>query len=171
MVREIPLTKDRVALVDDEDYDRVTRHKWQLTPSNRTDYAGRRVNYGNGRVMERLHRVVLEAPEGVEVDHINNDGLDCRRENLRLATRGQQNQNQRSRRAGGLKGVWRVKGKPNLTRPWRAELKCAGRRFRLGSFATEDEAARAYDRKAVELFGPFARLNYPVGDETRGELA
>jgi hypothetical protein len=106
-----------------------------------------------------LHREVMRAPDGMQVDHINGDGLDNRRCNLRLATAQQNRFNTRSR--GGVspyKGVWL----DHSTGKWRAAIKFDRRRFGLGSFRGEEDAARAYDAAATEMFGEFARLNFPA---------
>jgi hypothetical protein len=158
---EIPLTQGLVALIDDEDEEQA-RFKWFAAASGPAIYAAR-----NARVAERaagapsfirLHRAIMQASRGQEVDHVNGDTLDCRRANLRLATRTQNMQNRGRQRNGasGFKGVSKWKANPG----WIAQITILGKRVYLGSFGTPEEAARAYDAAAREAFGVFARLNF-----------
>ncbi len=101
----------------------------------------------------------MQPPEGYEVDHINHDGLDNRRCNLRLATRANNCHNQRSFKGSSkYKGVWRVGEK------WAACIRVDGRSKRLGTFVSEKEAALAYNQAAREHYGEFAKLN-EIGEE------
>lgn len=102
-----------------------------------------------------LHRLIMNAPPGLDVDHINGNGLDNRRQNLRLCTRSQNNANRhRSQsKSTGVKGVHFEK----CTGKWRAEIHCDGKRHTLGRFDCLEAAANAYNDKAAELFGEFAR--------------
>lgn len=151
MAREIALAGGGVAaLVDDEDYDRVAAHPWHAHPPNgRTQrwYAARK---HEGRTVY-LHRFVTAAPAGVEVDHANGNGLDCRRSNLRIATRGQ-NEANKAKRSGTTssryKGVYFDKRRG----AWHARIGLAGRHVHLGYFRDEAAAADAYDRAAREHF-------------------
>jgi hypothetical protein len=155
---EIPLsTKGFVALVDDEDAPavRAASGTWRASKDGRTVYVKRHVRKPNGRyTTQTLHQFLT----GLElVDHANGDGLDNRRCNLRLATFSQNCANRRPRTdtATGFKGVSRLGNK------WRARIQIDGRRTVLGSFATPEQAAAAYDAAALETFGVFARLNFP----------
>lgn len=108
-----------------------------------------------------MHRLILNAPSGADVDHVNNDGLDNRRVNLRLASRSQNLANTR-KRAGAFtsqfKGVYRAR------RKWAASIKVNQVRRHLGEYHSEERAARAYDAAAKAAWGPFARLNFPGED-------
>jgi hypothetical protein len=106
-------------------------------------------------VTEKLHRLILKAPDGVEVDHINGNALDNRRQNLRLATHAENMHNRVG--TNDLKGV-RRKGKR-----YYASIEMDGRFIHCGVYDTPEEAARAYDRKAIELFGEFACTNESCG--------
>lgn len=105
-----------------------------------------------------LARVIMQAPKGIEVDHRNNDVLDNRRENLRFATRSQNNRNRRVNRnnKSGYKGVSVDKRCPDR---WQAAIYVAPKQIRLGSFSTPEAAALAYNRAALKYYGEFARLN------------
>lgn len=159
-MREIPLTRGFVALVDDSDAERVlAAGSWCVhTPEHkRTAYAVRAHTPISGRrTLIGLHNFVTGLPF---VDHVNRDGLDNRRANLRPATKSQNAMNARIRsdNTSGFKGVTLTRS----TRRWRALIVVDGRREHLGYFDDAAEAARAYDRAALDLFGEFARLNFP----------
>jgi hypothetical protein len=148
MVKEIQLTQGRIAFVDDEDYERLIQWKWR--------YERYAICEVNGRVT-KMHRLILDAPEGVEVDHCNNNKLDNRKANLRLATRSlnEANKPKRSGTVSHYKGVTWHSSK------WRAKIKRNGETHYLGHYDSEIDAAKAYDRAAREAFGEYARLNFP----------
>lgn len=152
-IRFIPLTKGKVAIVDAKDYEWLSQHKWYASQKRNGFYACR---HSKGKVIY-MHRVIMKAPQGLFVDHIDGNGLNNRRSNLRVCTVSQNHQNQRFR--GGLsryKGVCFLK----KINKWRANIGFDGRRMHIGCFDNEIEAAKAYDRKADELFGEFAYLNF-----------
>lgn len=156
--RLIPLSYDLWSLVDAVDYDALIGYYWMSDDSTGNLYAYRTGPKPRYR-KERMHRVILNAPSGMEVDHINMDGLDNRRCNLRLATRPQNRWNRikNSNNTSGYKGVWYHK-RDHL---WCAEIGASGGRHRLGRFASPIDAALAYDAAALQLHGEFARLNFP----------
>lgn len=154
---EIPLTQGHVALVDVDDYGSVITRSWSVRDNGDRLYAQHAARTAAHRKTTRqMHRVLTG---WALVDHVNGNGLDNRRENLRPATPSQNNANTRVRpgTASGFKGVtWHASsGK------WLARAHLDGRVYRLGFFVDSVEAARAYDAKARELFGQFARLNFP----------
>lgn len=162
MTKEIPLTQGRVALVDDEDYEWLSQWKWCLrsSPSARNVYAGRRCPVKNDGYVIRMHREILSVPRGMEVDHINGDGLDNRRKNLRIVTRKQSARNSRVKRnsRSGYKGVFKTRNKTR--NPWYAQLYISGRKtINLGYFRTPEEAALAYNAAAQSHNGEYAWLN------------
>ena len=155
---EIPLTQGRVAIVDDADLPLVTDRPWQVLLTRGNAYASG--DEPHSRKREYMHRVILGlGPDDPHVDHVNGDGLDNRRANLRLAT---QRQNMGNMRPRG--GVSRFKGVVRHRQRWMANIRDHGRRRYLGTFIDETAAARAYDQAAREIFGPFARLNFEGDD-------
>lgn len=161
-MKEITLSNGMIAKVDDQDYERLSAHAWHYDPKG-GGYARALVGGRECRKLLQMHRVVMDAPEGVQVDHINGDGLDNRRCNLRLASRSQNQQNifVAPTNQTGYKGVhWDAsKGK------YRAQIMKDKRRYRLGRFDSPEEAAQAYDAAARELFGEYSRLNFPLPGE------
>lgn len=170
MTRSIPLTRGFVAIVDDEDYDKVSRFKWHAKTSKRSVYAARAIPNPQARgprqTLLYLHHVITGYPR---VDHRDGDGLNNRRENLRAATMTQNNQNRRASRtaASRFKGVFTNSGFTNSGRglPWKAGIKVGARSIHLGYFGSEDDAARAYDAAAREHFGEWAAVNFPAAGE------
>jgi hypothetical protein len=153
MARRIPLTKGKTALVDDEDYEYLAQWSWHAVGGR---YAARSTRTeGGGKRMVYMHRAVLDARDDEEVDHHNNNKFDNRRENLRRSTRSQNGANKpkQSNGTSGFKGVTWNKANGN----WNARIKTK----HIGCYDTADDAARAYDRAAVEHWGAFAQLNFP----------
>ncbi len=157
-MKEIPLTKGQVALVDDEDYEALAKFKWHAHKFSQTWCAARNVRGDDGvKRIVLMHRVIMGAPPGADVDHRNHNGCDNRRENLRVCTRQQNLRNQRKRagKSSRLKGVSLC----GQTGRWAAALKVGTKKVWLGRFKTEADAGAAYDRAAREHFGEFACLN------------
>ena len=162
--RLIPLTQDKFAIVDAEDYDRLREYKWYAKNGGNTYYAARAERvFKDGKFIGvrqiLMHRFIMNAPRRLVVDHINHNGLDNRRENLRLCTRLQNSRNRLPSRGGTskYKGVTRSKRRKKFM----AEIRVNQKKQYLGYFDSEIEAAKAYDKKAKELFGEFAYLNFP----------
>jgi len=159
-MRTIPLTQGKVAIVDDEDYDFLMQWKWNARRCCKDSfYAKRHQKEGNGRVVRYMHQEVSKPPKGMEVDHINHNGLDNRRENLRVCTH-QENAMNNSGRNGCSSNYVGVCWKP-ARRKWQAQIKHNGIVTSLGFFRYERDAAIVRDRKAKELRGDFAYLNFP----------
>ena len=168
-MKEIELTQGQVALVDDEDFERINAYKWSAhwAAGTKSFYATRNSPWVNGkRKSIKMHRSVTSSPDGVHVDHINHDTLDNRRGNLRVCTGGQNQANCRTRadNTSGFKGVCWHRG----VRKWHAYLMVTSKRLHLGYFTTALEAAIAYDRAALEAFGEFALTNQMLGLLTVG---
>lgn len=164
-MKEIKLTKGYVAIVDDEDFDRVSQYKWSASVGERTIYVYRSF-YDKDTTSRKnilLHRFIVNNPTGLEVDHVNHNGLDNRKENLRICTRSQNKMNSHKTK----KTKYKYKGISLMSsalqtrnKPYRAQLRFGNVHYSLGVFETEEEAAKAYDEKAKELFGEFACLNF-----------
>jgi len=156
---EIMLTQGKVALIDEDDMPLVEAHKWYADKNRRTFYAVRNAIIGNGkRSLLKMHRVILGPSAGYECDHVNGDGLDNRRVNLRVCTSLENRHNRRPQQqvTSAYKGVsWdKHAGK------WRARIHINGKLRYLGRFANERDAASAYDAVACRHFGEFARPNF-----------
>jgi AP2 domain len=161
----------RVALVSESDFSTVCAYRWHVqhnlkpdgTPSNW--YAITTARRGSGRVCLYMHQVLTGF--GI-TDHINHDGLDNRRENLREATASQNVQNRRPQEgtSSRFKGVYFDPRRRN----WRARIRIQKTKVSLGCFALEADAARAYDRAAAIAFGEFACTNFPVSDYAKQEI-
>ena len=158
--RRIPLTQGKYAIVDPEDYERLSRHKWHLNMDVHTNYACRNIMIGPKKVQIKMHREILKPPRHLFVDHINHNGLDNRKANIRLATRSQNSWNRISHKlntSSRYKGVhWHIHSKK-----WVARIGVNGRRIALGYYDDQVEAAKAYDKAAKKHHGEFAVLNFP----------
>lgn len=145
--REILLTRGMIALVDAEDYDRLCASRWSYQPNGKTGYAMRGVKGGDGKYRSQLmHRFILDTPTGTLVDHINGNGLDNRRANLRLCTASE---NCANREASGV-------SRNNKTGRWVSQITHQARTIWLGTFDTREAASAAYCSERVRLFGRFA---------------
>jgi hypothetical protein len=157
-VTEIRLTKGKVTLVDDDDVALVAGFRWHYGCRG---YAVRVTRDQDGRKKwVFLHRVLIDPPPGLTVDHIDGDRLNNRRANLRVATHSQQRANTKvgKNSKSGFKGVtWH-----GASRLWHVRVGFQGKTLSFGYYDDPIQAARVYDAKALELYGPFARLNFPT---------
>lgn len=164
MVREIPLSQGKVALVDDSDYERVGLYHWSAVRRVRRYapdyfYAVRHVTVNGRQTTVSLHRFLL--PDIPQIDHVDGDALNNQRSNLRAATRSQNVSNRR--RSGFGRSKFLGVNERRDTGRWRAQICVRYRNINIGTFGTEEEAARAYDQHALLHFGEFATLNFPQG--------
>ena len=153
---EVPLSRGMVALIDDADWPLVSKWKWHARRDHDRAYYAECTTPKHTAL--EMHRVLIGALAGQEVDHVNGNSLDNRRSNLRLATRDQNmfNRPKMKTNTSGFKGVIATKsGK------WGAQIKAHKRYHWLGLFSTAIAAAHAYDRAAVQLHGEFACINFP----------
>lgn len=163
MTHRVPLTQGKFALVDDEDFGWICKYKWQYGGGG---YPMRGVNLGNRNfITVYMHRLIMRAQPDEQVDHVNSDTLDNRRMNLRIASRTQNRWNTGKRveevRGPTARSSSRFIGVSQRGGRWEAKIMSNGVRYDLGHFNSEESAARAYDAKAIELRGEFARLNFP----------
>jgi hypothetical protein len=161
-MKEIKLTQGKFAIVDDCDYAYVSKFRWHARRDTRKQgdvwYAARNVKTATKTTIGLMHRELLGVEPGLMVDHVDGDGLNNRRENIRTCTVKQNNCNQRKRDGSSLfKGVSLIRSSGK----WRASIKIDGASRNLGNYPTEREAAAAYDATAASAFGNFARLNLP----------
>lgn len=160
-MRELPLTRGRVALIDDEDFERASEHKWFARPSGRDRYYAARRDRKAGKVI-RLHRFILGAQDDQIVDHIDGDGLNNQRANLRFCNRAENAWNTGRRLGRPLpKGVCAPAQLSSSARPFIAKIVANAKQHYLGTFSDPIEAGLAYDSAAIRLHGAFARLNFP----------
>jgi hypothetical protein len=159
MVQSIALSAGRgVALVDDADLEWLSQYRWRAYLSNGKLYTKAWITPRPNLESQSMHRLIL--PGVAEVDHANGNGLDNQRHNLRPATRSQQMMNRR--KSAGCSSQFKGVSWNRRQGCWEAYCGTSGKdRRRLGTFADEIEAARAYDAAAREMFGEFARLNFP----------
>jgi len=200
---EIPLTQNKIATIDPEDYEKIKYFKWCYAGT--TNYALAQARNINGKITptltfnevaklrrpERgrrflhdkiykenqksvaiyLHRFIMDCPIGMEVDHINRDGLDNRRANLRICTREENGRNRRigKNNTSGYHGVSYARTEKRKKR-WLVSIRAGNRKIHVGRFYTSLEAAYAYNKAAKKYHGEFASLNelLPLPPSTTG---
>lgn len=156
MTKTIQLTQNKVALIDDEDFDFLNQWKWYFN----YNYAKRTLNLKKQKFEKRkskiiyMHRVIVNAQNGQIIDHINGNTLDNRKSNLRVCTHSQNLQNSKIK-TGKYKGVsWH-----KSSNKWLAKIGGTNSRIHIGLFSSKEEAALAYNEAALKYYGEFARLN------------
>lgn len=151
-MKEIQLTQGKVAFVDDEDYERLNRFKWYAVRAKDRFYAERK----SASIQIRMHRTIMNAPKGIQVDHKDRNGLNNQKFNLRLATNQENCFNQihpHKNNKLGVKGVhWREDTKKFL-----AQIQFNKKRIYLGLFTMLEDADSAYRKAEKKYFGEFAR--------------
>ncbi len=165
-IKYIPLSRGMFAIIDECEYDNISRFNWYIKESHGVYYAQRNLLINGKRNTQKMHRFIMDAPKGIQVDHINHNGLDNRKENLRLCTHGQNQMNSRSRKGSSsqYKGVIKTK----VGKPWAAHYQFNNKVHRIGGFNSEIEAALAYDEIVSKKFGEFAYLNFPQTFKDKG---
>ncbi len=168
--RRIPLTQGKFAIVDPEDYERLRKYKWHVNKSVHTYYAVHSLTNGKNAPRKNLqmHRLIIDVPPGCFCDHINHNGLDNRKANLRVAQHKQNIWHRRKfirRTSGGFQRPSRSRYKgvdlADDKKRWRVRIRVNGKRIYLGSFENEIDAAKAYDIAAKKYYRDFAALNFP----------
>lgn len=158
MTKEIHLTRGKVALVDDDDYEYLNQFKWCASSFRSGKYY--RAERSVSRKLVLMHRAIMNCPDGMCVDHINHNTLDNRKENLRICTNWQNKMNQKVQvnNTSGYKNVSFVKSRSK----WRSRIKFKSKEMHIGYFNSKIEAALAHDEYASQLYGEFALLNFPA---------
>ncbi len=158
-MKQIKLSQGKFALVDDEDYDSLSENKWCAIRA----YDGKRVYSMRTqtkpiRKVILMHREILSPPSGLMVDHVDGDGLNNQRSNLRVCTNAenQWNRGKSVFNSTGFKGVTYHK----RSGVYQAQIRYMGKSIYIGSFETPEEAAEAYDNYAVNLHGDFSVTNF-----------
>lgn len=149
-MKEIPLSKGAVTIVDDDMFDYLNQWKWHLS---RFGYAVRKP----GASQIYMHRLIMGSTKGMATDHINRDKLDNRIENLRTCTTSENmmNRGKQTNNTSGYKGVfWSIPAKR-----WRAQIVVMKKAIHLGLFDTPEEASTAYKKMAIKLHGEYANIN------------
>ncbi len=154
-MKEIKLTQGKVALVDDEDYEYLNQWKWCAHHKTTNWYAVKNSCTINGTYgITFMHRLILNADQSKEVDHIDQDGLNNQKVNLRLCTGRQNKSNRKAYNNRKYKGTDRNFNK------YIAHINYMGKKIHLGTFKTEEQAALAYDKAAIRYHGEYASLNF-----------
>jgi len=160
-MKQIPLTQGLFALVDDEDFEYLNQFKWHAHKANRTFYALRNSLYKDNKKRHtiQMHRVILGLNNlEIKCDHIDGNGLNNQRYNLRPSTNAENCKNQKPKKgfSSKYKGVcW-----CNIKNKWRANIRINNKQKHIGYFDHEIEAAKAYDEMAKTHYKEFAYLNF-----------
>lgn len=156
-MKEITLTQGKVALVDDDVFEYLNQWKWHYQKVEKTGYAIRSEGPKHHQRFILMHRVIMNTPSDQEVDHADHEGCNNQRYNMRNCTHASNMQN-RTKQIGntsGYKGVYFYK----RDKKWVASISLNDNIVYLGRFTTPEDAARAYDKAALEHYGEFALLN------------
>jgi len=154
-MKKIKLTQNKYTLVDNEDFEVFNKYTWCAVKDGNTFYAQKTTSKKDGSTTTvRLHREIMKPPKELMIDHIDRDGLNNRRSNLRFCTNTQNQMNscKNKNNTSGFKGVYIDKGK------FRSRISFNGRRIHLGFFDTREKAGEAYQDACVEFYGKFANL-------------
>ena len=156
-MRKIKLSQNKIAIVDDEDYEMLIKHKWYANKLKHKWYVNTNVRIANKRTVIRMHRMILKPNTNVQVDHINGNSLDNRKDNLRLCNNAENMRNRDKPRnnTSGYKGVtWNKDMKK-----WQAQIMVNYINIILGYYKDIKKAARVYNEAALKYFGEYAYLN------------
>ena len=157
------------AIIDAEDYEKVICYKWTLSIEGRNlAYAKSSLKENGKRKSLSMHRLIMNPPKGLQIDHINGNGLDNRKANMRIVTASQNSCNRRA--VKNKKGKCIYKGVNSHMGKWRAYIRISGKLHHLGYFDSQKEAARAYNEAALNYFGEFACTN-EIRNERGGEAS
>ena len=156
-MKKIKLQNNTYTLIDNVDYNLVSKHKWHYCIKRNKKYVRTNIIKNKKITVLYLHRLILDAKKGQYVDHINGNPLDNRRKNLRICTNQQNltNAGPQKNNKSGYRGVYWAKS----NRKWCAQITHKGNRISLGYFTNKKSAAKAYNKAALDLRGEYAKLN------------
>lgn len=160
-MKEIRLTKGKVALVDDRDFEELSEYKWHYhgDGDGLKFYAARNKRIENGRYKIRMHSQIMGLEKGskLQVDHVDGNTLNNCRSNLRVVTNQQNQRNTKKhiKKSSEYKGIYYNRERQK----WYARIMVDSKYIWLGSFLCELEAAKAYNEAATKHFGEYANLN------------
>jgi len=160
MVKIISLSKGKQAIVDDEDFEELNKYKWYVLKDTKNGvlYVVRRIRVNKKNKLIWMHREILKTPSGKMTDHINHNGLDNRKNNLRICNNSQNQRNRgicKKNKSGFIGVHWRKKAKK-----WCAQITKDKKVIYLGLFTDKIDAAKTFDKKSLELNHDFATLNF-----------
>lgn len=151
-MKTVELTQGKVALVDDEDYEYLIKYKWYF----HNGYAVRAFREDKKHKMILMHRFITKTPKGLYTDHIDGNGLNNQKSNLRVVTNQQNIFNQKIKTNSSIyKGVYWNKN----AKKWLSQIRFNGKTIYLGLFEKEEQAGLQYNKYAIKYFGEFARIN------------
>jgi hypothetical protein len=153
-MKQISLTQGLFALVDDDDYNYLNQFKWYAIKDGRNFYARRNITINEKQKPILMHWDVMN---GKGVDHIDNNGLNNQKENLRFCTSSQNQMNTRKRK--NTSSIYKGVNLEKRNNKWRSEIRINKKPIYIGTFISEIEAAKAYNKMAIEYFGEFANVN------------
>lgn len=159
-MKEIKLPKGKVAMVDDEDFEELNKYKWCAFKGNSTYYVSRATRVAKKQKVLLMHRVIMKTPKGMHTDHINGDGLDNQRSNLRIATHSENMRNTRMSKnnTSGYKGVcWDKNAKK-----WHVQITVDSKLIYLGLYDTVEDGYKAYCIACIKYHGEFANLGQSI---------
>jgi len=158
-MKRIPLTQGKFAIVDDEDFKWLSRYKWYAKKDYNTFYAVRNTGKSPNQRQIYMHKQIMGVLPGIQIDHINHNGLNNRKCFLRICSNAQNQRNQQVLPNRG-KSIYKGVSWCKRSKKWVAQIIYNHKHKFLGYRNSEIECAELYDKKAKELFGEFASLNY-----------
>lgn len=159
-MKKIPLTQNKFAIIDDSDYKMISKHRWCAHKEGNCYYAGTNIKLSSGQKRFRtMHRFILPSTYNLVVDHIDCNGLNNCRSNLRLISRGLNAGRQRVQKKKGKSSKYKGVSFYKSRNKWRSAITKNDKCKHLGYFKTENDAAHAYNEMANKFFGKYAILN------------
>lgn len=146
-MKEIKLTQGLSTMVDDEDYEELNKHKWCAHKDGNTFYAVKTIRFNNVEKTIKMHRIIINTPHNMKTDHIDGNGLNNCKSNLRIVTNRQNGQNRHENKTSKYVGVyWHKRDKV-----WVSSIQINKKAYYLGYFTNEEDAHKAYLNKLEEI--------------------